>query len=401
MLNTKPTATKARDNLIAQKVATLPPSGIRRFFDLLSAMEDVISLGIGEPDFVTPWHIREAGIYSLEKGYTMYTSNSGMPELRQELASYLELHYGVSYNPEHEILITTGSSEALDLALRALINPGDEVIIPNPCYVAYPADIILAGGKPILVPTNEENNFAVRATDIEARITKQTKVILIGYPANPTGAVMSKRDADAIAELAKKYDLLVMSDEIYARLVYGVEHICFPSLPGMKERTILISGFSKSHAMTGWRIGYVAAERSLIQAVTKIHQYTMLSAPTMAQMAAIEALRNGETEVEQMVQEYNRRRRFMVKRLNEIGLPCFEPKGAFYAFPSIKTTGMNSEEFSEKLLREEKVAVVPGTAFGPYGEGFVRCCYATSLPSIEEALRRIDRFVRKSRPNTA
>jgi aminotransferase len=401
MLNTKSTATKARDNLISQKVATLPPSGIRKFFDLLSSVEDVISLSIGEPDFVTPWHIREAGIYSLEKGYTMYTSNSGVPELRQELASYLELHYGVSYHPELEILITTGSSEALDLALRAIINPGDEVIIPNPCYVAYPADIILAGGVPVLVPTNEENNFVVRTTDIEARITKQTKAILIGYPANPTGAVISKREADAIAGLAKKHDLLIISDEIYARLVYGVEHICFPSLPGMKERTILISGLSKSHAMTGWRIGYVAADRRFIQALTKIHQYTMLCAPTMAQMAAIEALKNGESEVEKMVQEYNRRRRLMVKRLNDIGLPCFEPKGAFYAFPSIEATGMNSEEFAEKLLLEEKVAVVPGTAFGPYGEGFVRCCYATSLSNIEEALKRIDRFVRQSRLNTA
>jgi len=401
MLNIKSTATKARDSLISQKVATLPPSGIRKFFDLLSSVEDVISLSIGEPDFVTPWHVREAGIYSLEKGYTMYTSNSGMPELRQELAHYLELRYGVSYHPEHEILITTGSSEGLDLALRAIINPGDEVIIPDPCYVAYPADIILAGGVPILVPTNEENNFVIRTTDIEARITKQTKAILIGYPANPTGAAMPKKEADAIAALAKKHDLLVISDEIYARLVYGVEHICFPSLPGMKERTILISGFSKSHAMTGWRIGYVAAERRFIQALTKIHQYTMLSAPTMAQMAAIDALRNGEVEVERMVQEYNRRRRLMVKRLNEIGLSCFEPKGAFYAFPSIKATGMNSEEFAEKLLVEEGVAVVPGTAFGPCGEGFVRCCYATSLPEIEEALRRMDRFIRKSRLNTA
>ena len=397
MPNTKSAATEAQDNLISQKVATLPPSGIRKFFDLLSSVEDVISLSIGEPDFVTPWHIREAGIYSLEKGYTMYTSNSGMPELRQELASYLELHYGVSYHPEHEILITTGSSEGLDLVLRAIINPGDEVIIPNPCYVAYPADIILAGGVPIIVPTNEETNFVIRATDIEARITKQTKAILIGYPANPTGAVMSKKEADAIADLAKKHDLLVISDEIYARLVYGVEHICFPSLPGMKKRTILISGFSKSHAMTGWRIGYVAADRRFIQALTKIHQYTMLCAPTMTQMAAIEALRNGDSDVEKMVQEYNRRRRFMVKRLNEIGLPCFEPKGAFFAFPSIKATGMNSEEFAEKLLLEEKVAVVPGLAFGPCGEGFVRCCYATSLPNIEEALRRMDRFVRKSR----
>ncbi|HUW46512.1 MAG TPA: aminotransferase class I/II-fold pyridoxal phosphate-dependent enzyme [Dehalococcoidia bacterium] len=396
----KSAPTEGRDNLISQKVATLPPSGIRKFFDLLSSVEDVISLGIGEPDFVTPWHIREAGTYSLEKGYTMYTSNSGMPELRQELASYLELHHRVSYHPEHEILVTTGTSEGLDLALRAIINPGDEVIIPDPCYVAYPADIILADGVPILVPTNEENNFVVRATDIEARVTKQTKAILIGYPANPTGAVMSRKEADAIARLAKKYDLLVISDELYAHLVYGVEHICFPSLPGMKERTILIRGFSKSYAMTGWRVGYVAAERRFIQALTKIHQYTMLSAPTMAQMAAIEALRNGESEVEKMVQEYNRRRRFLVKRLNEIGLPCFEPKGAFYAFPSIKATGMNSEEFAEKLLLEEKVAVVPGTAFGPCGEGFVRCCYATSLPNIEEALKRMDRFIRKSRPKS-
>ena len=401
MPKTKSTATEAPDNLISQKVATLPPSGIRKFFDLLSSMEDVISLGIGEPDFVTPWHIREAGIYSLEKGYTMYTSNSGMPELRQELATYLEIHYGVSYHPEHEILITAGSSEGLDLVLRAIINPVDEVIIPDPCYVAYPADITLAGGTPILVPTNEKNNFVIRATDIEAKITKKTKAILIGYPANPTGAVMSKKEADAIVELAKKHDLLVISDEIYARLVYGVEHICFPSLPGMKKRTILISGFSKSHAMTGWRIGYVAADRRFIQALTKIHQYTLLCAPTMTQMAAIEALRNGEDEVEKMVQEYNRRRRFMVKRLNEIGLPCFEPKGAFFAFPSIKATGMNSEEFAEKLLLAEKVAVVPGIAFGPCGEGFVRCCYATSLPNIEEALKRMDRFIRKSRRSTA
>jgi aminotransferase len=401
MLNTKSIATKARDGVISQKVATLTPSGIRKFFDLLSSVEDVISLSIGEPDFITPWHIREAAIYSLEKGYTMYTSNSGMPELRQELARYLELRYGVSYHPEHEILITTSSSEGLDVALRTIINPGDEIIIPDPCYVAYPADIILAGGVPILVPTNEENNFVIRATDIEAKITKQTKAILIGYPANPTGAVMTKEEADAIAALAKKHDLLIISDEIYARLVYGSEHICFPSLPGMKERTILISGFSKSHAMTGWRIGYVAAESRFIQALTKIHQYTMLCAPTMAQIAAIEALRNGEAEVESMVREYNGRRRLMVKRLNEIGLPCFKPKGAFYAFPSIKTTGMNSEGFAEALLKEERVAVVPGTAFGSCGEGFVRCCYATSIPDIEEALRRMNRFIRKSGLNTA
>jgi aminotransferase len=396
MPNKKSTSTEALDNLISQKVATLPPSGIRKFFDLLSSVEDVISLSIGEPDFVTPWHIREAGIYSLEKGYTMYTSNSGMPELRQELASYLELHYGVSYHPDQEILITTGSSEGLDLVLRALINPGDEVIIPSPCYVAYPADIILTGGVPIIVPTNQQNDFVISASDVETKITRRTKAILIGYPANPTGAVMSRKEADAIAELARKHNLLVISDEIYARLVYGVEHVCFPSLSGMKRRTILISGFSKSHAMTGWRIGYVAADRRFIQAMTKIHQYTMLCAPTMTQMAAIEALKNGEADVESMVQEYNRRRRFMVKRLNEIGLSCFEPKGAFFAFPSIEITGMSSEEFAEKLLLQEKVAVVPGTAFGSCGEGFVRCCYATSLPNIEEALRRMARFVRKS-----
>jgi aminotransferase len=395
MPDTRSTSAEALDNLISQKVVTLPPSGIREFFDLLSSMEDVISLGIGEPDFVTPWHIREAGIYSLEQGYTMYTSNSGMPELRRELARYLELHYGVSYHPEHEILITAGSSEGLDLVLRAIINPGDEVIIPDPCYVAYPADVTLAGGKPVLVPTDERNDFVIRAVDIEARITRKTKAILIGYPANPTGAVMSRREADAIAELSKQHRLPIISDEIYARLTYGVEHICFPGLPGMKKRTILISGFSKSHAMTGWRIGYVAADRRFVQALTKIHQYTLLCAPTMTQMATIEALRNGEGEVEGMVQEYNRRRRFMVKRLNKIGLPCFEPRGAFFAFPSIRATGMTSEEFAQKLLLDEKVAVVPGTAFGPSGEGFVRCCYATSLPSIEEALRRMDRFVGK------
>lgn len=397
MSNTKPSSNEAPKNLVSRKVATLPPSGIRKFFDLLSSLKDVISLGIGEPDFVTPWHIREAGIYSLEKGYTMYTSNSGTPELRRELAGYLEFHYGVSYHPEHEILITTGSSEALDLVLRAITNAGDEVIIPDPCYVAYPADIILAGGVPVTVHASQQNNFLIRAADIEARVTKRTKAILIGYPANPTGAVMSKKEANAIAGLAKKHDLLVISDEIYARLVYRVEHICFSSLPRMKRRTILISGFSKSHAMTGWRIGYVAADRRFIQALTKIHQYTMLCAPVMAQMAATEALRNGEADVENMVQEYNRRRRFMVKKLSEIGLPCFEPRGAFFTFPSIESTGMNSEEFAEKLLLEEKVAVVPGTAFGSCGEGFVRCCYATSLPNIEEAMRRIGRFVRKGR----
>ena len=397
MSNAESAAIKHRHKLISQRVATLPPSGIRKFFDLLSSVEGVISLSIGEPDFVTPWHIREAAVYALEKGYTMYTSNSGMLELRQELANYLELHYGVSYDPENEILITTGSSEALDLVMRAIINPGDEVIVPDPCYVAYPADVVLAGGKPVSVPTSEENGFVVGAANIEARVTNRTKAILVGYPANPTGAVISREEAEAIAQLARKHDLLVISDEIYSRLVYGAEHVCFAGLPAMKERTILVSGFSKSHAMTGWRIGYVAADSSFTQALTKIHQYTMLCAPTMAQMAAIEALKNGEGEVDRMVQEYNRRRRLMVKRLNEMGLSCFEPKGAFYAFPSIRTTGLSSEEFAEQLLMEERVAVVPGSAFGPSGEGFVRCCYATSLSNIEEALKRMSRFVTKLR----
>jgi len=390
-----PETSSGQRNFISQKVNDFPPSGIRKFFDLTASMKEVISLGIGEPDFVTPWHIREAATYSLEKGYTMYTSNSGLLELRQELARYLELHYGVSYNPESEILITVGTSEGLDLTMRAILNPGEEIIIPDPHYVAYPADIILAGGVPIFVPVSEENNFAIKASDIEPRITKQTKAILIGYPATPTGAVLFKSELNNIARLEEKYDLLVISDEIYARLIYSVEHTCFSSLLGMKERTILIGGFSKSYAMTGWRIGYVAASRQFIQPMTKIHQYTMLCCPTMAQMAAIEALKRGESEVERMVQEYDRRRRIMLKRLNEIGLPCFESKGAFYAFPSIKTTGMTSEEFAEKLLKEEKVAVVPGSAFGQCGEGFVRCCYATSLANIEEALERMGRFVRK------
>ena len=395
MLNAQSTKTESWDNLISQKVNSLPPSGIRKFFDLISSVEEVISLGIGEPDFVTPWHIREAATYSLEKGYTMYTSNSGMLELRRELAKYLELHYGLSYHPEHEILITVGVSQGLDLALRAILNAGDEVIIPDPCYVAYSSDIILAGGVPISVPTYKENNFVIKASNIESWITRQTKAILIGYPANPTGAIMPQEELAKIARLAQKYNLLVISDEIYARLVYGVKHTCFASLPGVKEQTILLGGFSKSYAMTGWRIGYVAANLHLIQAMTKIHQYTMLCAPTLAQMAAIEALKNGESEIERMVQEYDRRRRIMGKRLNEIGLSCFEPRGAFYAFPSIEVTGMSSEEFAEKLLLEEKVAVVPGSAFGQCGEGFIRCCYATSLANIEEAMGRMGRFINK------
>ncbi len=382
-------------SLTSQKVNQIPPSGIRKFFDLLASMEGVISLGVGEPDFATPWHIREAAIYSLEKGYTMYTSNLGMPELRQELSRYLRENYNPVYDPDRELLITVGVSEALDLVMRAILNPGDEVIMPDPCYVSYSPCVVLAGGIPIMVPTNQENNFEIRAADIEAQVTNKTKAILIGYPANPTGAVMSRDKLAQIAEVAHRHHLLVISDEIYAKLVYGVEHTCFATLPEMKEDTILLGGFSKAYAMTGWRIGYAAANKEIIDSMTKIHQYTMLCAPIMGQVAAIEALKSGEASTAEMAEEYNRRRLVIVKGLNDIGLSCFEPRGAFYAFPSIKSTGMTSEEFAERLLVEEKVAVVPGTAFGQCGEGYVRCCYATSLADIEQALSRMKRFVSK------
>ena len=382
---------------VPQRLNQISPSGIRKFFDLLASIEGVISLGVGEPDFATPWHICEAAISSLEKGYTMYTSNSGMPELRQELSRYLKENYNIEYNPDGELLITVGVSEALDLAMRAILEPGDEVIMPDPCYVSYAPCVVLAGGIPIMVPSNGKANFEISANEIEARVTKKTKAILIGYPANPTGAVMSRDKLAQIAEVARRHQLLVISDEIYAKLIYGVEHTCFATLPKMKESTILLSGFSKTYAMTGWRIGYVAAPKGIIASMTKIHQYTMMCAPTMAQVAAIEALKSGEDSASEMVKEYNRRRLIIVKELNDIGLSCFEPKGAFYAFPSIKVTGMTSEEFAEKLLVEEKVAVVPGSAFGQCGEGYIRCCYATSLADIEEALSRMKRFVTKHR----
>jgi len=396
-MSTKSKAQYRKYSLTSQRVQQISPSGIRKFFDLLASMEDIISLGVGEPDFATPWHIREAAIYSLEKGYTMYTSNSGMPELRQELSRYLKDNYNLDYDPESELLITVGVSEGLDLAMRAVLNPGDEVIMPDPCYVSYSPCIILAGGTPIMVPTNQENNFEISPADIEARVTDKTKTILIGYPANPTGAVMPRNKLAQIAEIARRHQLLVISDEIYTKLVYGVEHTCFATLPEMKENTILLGGFSKAYAMTGWRIGYAAASAEVITSMTKIHQYTMLCASIMGQVAAIEALKSGESSVTKMVEEYNRRRLIIVKRLNDIGLPCFEPRGAFYAFPSIKSTAMTSEEFAERLLIEEKVAVVPGSAFGQCGEGYVRCCYATSLADIEEALSRMKRFVEKHR----
>ena len=388
---------KHRKQHISQRTNKLSPSGIRKFFDLLSSIDGVISLGVGEPDYTTPWHIRESAIESIEKGQTMYTSNSGMPELRKELARYLKTEYKVDYDPANELLITVGVSEALDLTIRAILDPGDEVILPDPSYVAYSSCVILAGGKPVHIPTYEANNFEITAKDIEERLTNKTRAILIGYPSNPTGAVMSRKKLEDIAALALKHDLTVISDEIYSKLIYGAEFTCFASFPGMKEHTVLLGGFSKAFAMTGWRVGYAAAPRELIAAMTKIHQYTMMCVSTMSQMAALEALKGEQDSIAEMVEDYNRRRQVIVKGLRDIGLSCYEPKGAFYAFPSIKCTGMTSEEFAEKLLSEEKVAVVPGSAFGKCGEGYIRCCYATSLPDIEEALKRMGRFVKKYR----
>jgi aminotransferase len=378
---------------LSRRVTELPPSGIRRFFDLITTLEGVISLGVGEPDFTTPWHIREAAIHSLERGYTMYTSNLGLPDLRRAIARHLAGRYGVEYDPDAEILVTVGVSEGLDLALRAVLDPGDEVLIPEPSYVSYGPCALLAGGTPVYVPASRESDFEVSVDEIARRITPRSRAILIGYPNNPTGAVMPRAELERLARLAAERDLLVISDEIYDRLVYGVEHTCFPALGGARERTVLLGGFSKSYAMTGWRIGYLAAPADLIAGMVKIHQYAALCAPIMSQKAAIEALTRGEADVEAMVGEYDERRRVLVHGLNALGLDTFEPRGAFYAFPSIRSTGLSSEQFAERLLLEQRVAVVPGSAFGPSGEGHVRCCYATSMAGIVEALDRIGRFV--------
>ncbi len=393
---------KTWNSYVNPLVCSLPPSGIRRFFDLVTETKGVISLGVGEPDFITPWHIREACIYSLEKGYTMYTSNHGLFELRQAIAADLEAAYGVVYNPKNEILVTVGVSEGLDLAVRALTCPGDEVLIPEPSYVSYAPCVLLAGGKVITIPTTMEEGFRVTAAKCEAALTPRTKILILSYPNNPTGAVMDRRTLLEIAELVQARDLLVISDEIYSRLTYTGEHTCLASLPGMRERTVLLNGFSKAYAMTGWRIGYAAGNPDFIAAMTKIHQYTLLCAPITAQMAALEALKNGRLAMTQMVQQYNRRRLLVMHAFREIGLPCFEPGGAFYAFPEITGTGLSSEEFAGRLLQEEKVAVVPGNAFGPSGEGFVRCSYAASGEDLAEAFRRLAAFCRAHglRPKT-
>jgi aminotransferase len=382
-------------DFVAKKLRDVPPSGIRRFFDIAATMDDVISLGIGEPDFDTPPAIVRAGIGSLEIGETHYTSNSGILELRTALAEHLEQLYGVRYDPETELLITVGVSEALYLALEATVDHGEQVIVPEPCFVSYNPEVIFAGGTPVSISTSAENDFQVLASEIKEQITAQTKALLLGYPNNPTGAVMSRDRLLDIARLAQDHDLLVISDEIYDRLVYGFEHTCFASLPGMRQRTILLGGFSKAYAMTGWRIGYAAAPAGILAAMRKVHQYTIMSAPTTAQHAALEALKHGEEAVQQMRARYDRRRRLIVDGLNSIGLTCFEPRGAFYAFPSIAITGMTDEEFSERLLMEEKVACVPGSAFGPSGAGHVRCSYATAYDQIELALERMARFARR------
>ncbi len=382
-------------NYISNKVAHTPPSGIRKFFDIAATMKNVISLGIGEPDFVTPAPILQAGIESLQRGETHYTSNSGIFELRSALSKHLARLYGVEYDPEREILITVGVSEALYLAMTAVLNPGDEVIIPEPCFVSYAPEVSFAGGVPVMVPTSVTEAFQVTAEAIEDAITDKTKAILLSYPNNPTGAVMSRKRMIEIVTLAEKYDLLLISDEIYDQLVYGVRHVCVPALPDARERTILLGGFSKNYAMTGWRIGYACAQPDLLAAMRKVHQYTIMSAPTTAQEAAIVALEQGEKYVAEMRAEYDRRRRLIVEGFNTLGLDCFEPLGAFYAFPSIARTGFSSEEFAMRLLEEEEVAVVPGDAFGKSGAGFVRASYATAYEKIEEALNRIERFMRR------
>ncbi|MCB8818734.1 aminotransferase class I/II-fold pyridoxal phosphate-dependent enzyme [Desulfosporosinus shakirovi] len=387
------------NNYLATHVATLPPSGIRKFFDLVATMKDVISLGVGEPDFVTPWTVRESGIFSLEEGQTMYTSNAGLFELRDELSHHLNKTLNLSYDPHHEILITSGASEAVDLVMRAVLGPGDVVLVPDPSYVSYAPCAILAGASVSYVPTYAKENFRMRVEDLARAYTPKAKLLVLSYPNNPTGAIMNREDLLPIADFVNEHDLLVLADDIYSDLTYDETHVSFASLPGMRDRTLFVSGFSKSYAMTGWRIGYVAGHADLVQGMTKIHQYTMLCAPIMGQFAAIEALRSANEAKNDMVTAYDRRRRLMVHGFRQMGLDCFEPLGAFYVFPDISKTKLSSEEFAEQLLIEEQVAVVPGTAFGPSGEGHIRCSYAYSMEQLQEALKRISHFVERRLAN--
>ena len=386
-------------NPLSETIVNIKPSGIRKFFDLVSEMndKDVISLGVGEPDFDTPWHVRDEGIYSLEKGRTFYTSNSGLKELREEICNYLDRRYQVSYDWHHETIVTVGGSEGIDIAMRAMLDPGDEVLIPQPSYVSYEPCAILAGGKPVIIELKAENEFRLTPEELLEYITDKTKILVLPYPNNPTGAIMERADLEKIAEIVMEKDIFVLSDEIYSELSYKGDHVTIASIPGMKERTILINGFSKAYAMTGWRLGYACGPREIIEQMTKIHQFAIMCAPTTSQYAAVEAMRNGDADVATMREAYDQRRRYLVNAFKEMGLECFEPYGAFYIFPCIKEFGMTSEEFAERFLMEEKVAVVPGTAFGDSGEGFLRISYAYSLQNLKAALARLERFVEKLR----
>ncbi len=388
---------------VADKIVDIKPSGIRKFFDIVVEMNDpeVISLGVGEPDFDTPWHIRDEGIYSLEKGRTFYTSNSGLKELRQEIVNYMKRTQGVTYDPVHEVLITVGGSEAIDIGLRAICDPGDEVLIPQPSYVSYEPCAVLADAVPVIIDLKAENEFRLTAQELEDAITDKTKVLILPFPNNPTGAIMERKDLEEIAKVIEKHDLIVMSDEIYAELTYKEKHVSITALPGMKERTILINGFSKAYAMTGWRLGYACGPEDILKQMTKIHQFAIMCAPTTSQYAAVEALKNGDGDVAEMRKAYNQRRRFLLNAFREMKIECFEPFGAFYIFPCIKEFGMSSDEFAERFLKEEKVAAVPGTAFGNSGEGFLRISYAYSLDQLREAMTRLKRFVEKLRAEKA
>lgn len=384
-------------NPLSQRIVDIEPSGIRKFFDIVNEMEDAISLGVGEPDFDTPWHIRDEGIFSLEKGRTFYTSNAGLKELKQEISKYIYRKCDVFYDYEKEVMVTVGGSEAIDIAMRAMLDPGDEVLIPQPSYVSYEPCAILANGVPVIIELKEENEFRLTKEELEAAITPKTKLLVLPFPNNPTGAIMERKDLEAIAEVVKEHDIFVLSDEIYSELTYLDEHVTIASLPGMKERTVLINGFSKAYAMTGWRLGYACAPENILAQMLKIHQFAIMCAPTTSQYAAVSALRNGDDDVAKMREEYNARRRYLVHRFKEMKLQCFEPFGAFYIFPCIKEFGMASEEFANRFLQEEKVAVVPGTAFGACGEGFLRISYAYSLENLKEALERLERFITRLR----
>lgn len=384
-------------NPLADKVVEIKPSGIRKFFDIVTEMKDAISLGVGEPDFDTPWHIRDEGIYSLEKGRTFYTSNSGLKELKEEICHYTKRKQGVTYDPNHEVLVTVGGSEAIDIGLRAMLNPGDEVLIPQPSYVSYEPCAVLAGGVPVIIELKGENEFRLTAQGLEDAITDKTKVLILPFPNNPTGAIMERKDLEAIAEVIRRHDIFVMSDEIYAELTYKEKHVSIVEIEGMQERTILINGFSKAFAMTGWRLGYACGPREIVEQMTKIHQFAIMCAPTTSQYAAVEALRNGDDDVKEMRMAYNQRRRYLLNAFQEMGLECFEPFGAFYVFPCIKEFGMTSDEFASRFLAEEKVAVVPGTAFGNCGEGYLRISYAYSLDNLKVAIGKLAAFVERLR----